>query len=95
MYLQLDDYHPYYDALSDNFESNMNNNLRYCHCYTINAENKPIITWVPNIPWEMLYSEFPSSQVIITRPRNIISNYCDQNIVSCDVLDYGGNVDVQ
>ena len=34
MYLELDDYPPYYDKHHDNFETNVNENLRYCHGHT-------------------------------------------------------------
>ena len=95
MYLQLDDYTPYYDTLSDIFETKINKNLRCCHGYTNYAGNKQLITWVSKHSWEMFHSEFPRAQVIIPCPRTVICNSCYQNIVSGNILDDGGNVGEQ
>ena len=46
MYLQLDEYPPYSDKLSDIFETKINENLRCYHVYTNYAGDKQVITWV-------------------------------------------------
>ena len=93
MYIQLDDYPPYSDTLSDIFETNINKKLICCHGYKNYTGNKRLITWVLKNYWENFHSEFSKSKVIITCPRAIICNYCDQNLVSGDILYDIGNVD--
>ena len=46
MYLQLDDYPPYYDKKSDIFETHINSNLRCIHGYTNCMIHTDLITWV-------------------------------------------------
>ena len=53
MYLQLDDYPPYYDKRSVLFETKINKNLRCSHGYTNCVRNTDMITWVAKHSWEM------------------------------------------
>ena len=39
----------------------------------------------------MFHSDFTEAQVIITCTRTIICNSCDKDVVSYDILNYGGN----
>ena len=45
--------------------------------------------------WGDFHSELPKAQVFILYPRTVICNSCDQDLVSCHILDDGGNIDEQ
>ena len=57
--------------------------------------NKKLITGVKTATWYMFYLYDPESQVVITFPRTIIYNSCDQIIVTDDIFDDGGHLDEQ
>ena len=58
MCLQLDDYDPYSDKISNIFDTHINSNLRCIHGYTNRVTHTDSITWVSNSSWDMLLSEF-------------------------------------
>ena len=62
--------------------------------YPIYVVQKQLITWVLKNTWEMFYSEFSQTQVMIPCPRATICNYCEQEYVSGDKL-YSGGTDKQ
>ena len=72
MYLQLDDYPPYSDKISDIFETHINSNLRCIHGYTNCIRHTDLITWVSNSSWDMLLSEFIYAVKISACPRTTI-----------------------
>ena len=76
MYLQLDEYPPHSDKISDIFETHLNRNLRCIHGYTTCVRHTYLITWVSIHSWEMLLSEFSHSERISSCPRTIICNEC-------------------
>ena len=51
MYLQLDDYPPYSNERSENFEKHINRNLRCSHGYTNYVRHADSITWVYIDSW--------------------------------------------
>ena len=55
MYLQLDDYPPYSDKISDIFETHINSNLRCIHGNTNYVRHTDLITWVSNSSWDMIF----------------------------------------
>ena len=93
MYLQLDDYPPYYDKKSDIFETHINGNLRCIHGYTNCMRHTDLITWLSNSSWDMLLSEFIHSVKIIPCTRTTICNNCEQSNTSGDILNVGENFD--
>ena len=95
MYLQLDEYAPYSDKISDIFETHINRNLRCSHGYTICVIHTDFITWVSKNAWEMLLSEFSNAEIISACTRKIICNKCEQNNMRGDILNSGDNVDDQ
>ena len=80
MYLELDDYLPYYDKTSVIFETHINRNLRCSHGYTNFVRHTDLITWVSKNYLEMLLSEFLHAERISARPRKIIFNKCEKYI---------------
>ena len=62
MHLQLDDYPPYYDKKSDNFETYMNRNLICIHGYSNCVSHNDLITWVSKNSCEMLLSKFSQAE---------------------------------
>ena len=58
MYLQLDDYPPYYDKKSVIFETHIIRNLIYIHVYTNCVAHNDLITRVSKNSWEILLFEF-------------------------------------
>ena len=95
MYLQLEDYPPYSDKISDIFKTHMNSNLRCIHGYTNCIRNTDSITWVLNYSWDMLLSEFIHAIKISVCPRTEICNKCEQSNTSGDILNAGENVDYE
>ena len=95
IYLQLDDYPPYYDKVSDIFETHININLRCSHVYINRIGQTDLITWVSKNAWEILLSEFLYAEIIIVCPRTIICNKCEQTNIRGDILNDGENVDDQ
>ena len=95
MYLQLDDYPPYSDKISDTFSTQINSNLRCIHGYTNCVRYTDSITWVSNSSWDMLLSEFIHAVKIIPCPRAKICNKCEQSNTRGDILNAGHNVDDQ
>ena len=74
MYLQLDEYPPYYDEISDISEKHINRNLRCIHGYTNCVRHTDSITWVYIDYWERLLSEFSHAERISACPRTIFFN---------------------
>ena len=68
MYLELDDYPPYSDKISDIFETHINKKLRCSHVYTNCIRHTDLITWVSKNYWEMLLSEFSQAGKIFHVP---------------------------
>ena len=93
MYLQLDEYPPYSDKISDIFETPININLRCIHGYTNCIRHTDSITWVSNSSWGMLLSEFKHAVKIIACTRTTICNKSEQSNTSGDILNVGDNVD--
>ena len=93
MYLQLDDYPPYSDKISDIFGTHINRNLRCSHIHTNSVRNTDSITWVSNYSWDMLLSEFIHAVKIIACPRTKICNECEHSNTSGDILNACDNVD--
>ena len=85
MYLQLDDYSPCFDKISESFETHMNRNLRCIHGYTNCVRNTDSITWVSMHSWEMLLSEFSHSERISACPRTKLCNKCKQSNMRGDI----------
>ena len=80
MYLQLNDYPPYYDKQSDIFETNINNNLRYCFGYPIYSWQTQLITGVSKTTWKIFYSEFPQNTILKKCSRKISVIIVNRNI---------------
>ena len=95
MYLQLDDYPPYSDKISDIFETHINSNLRCIHGYTNCIRHTDSITCVSNYSWGMLLSEFMNAVEIIPCPRTTLCNKFEQSNTRGDILNGGDNVDDQ
>ena len=93
MYLQLDDYPPYSDKISDIFETHINSNLRCIHGYTNCNRNTDSITLISNYSWDMLLFEFIHAVKISACPRTTISNKCGQSNMRGEILNAGDNVD--
>ena len=72
MFLELDDYPPYYDKISVIFETHINRNLRCSHGYNNCVRHTDLITWVSKNYWEMLLSEFSHAERISACPRTMI-----------------------
>ena len=89
MYLQLDDYLPYYDKRSDIFETHINRNVICIHGYTKYVRYTESITWVSIHSWEMLLSEFYHAKRISACPRTIICYKCEPNIMRGDIFNSG------
>ena len=62
MYLQLDNYPPYYDKKLDVFETHNNRNLRCIHGCTDYIAHNDFITWVSKNSWKMLFSELSQAE---------------------------------
>ena len=93
MYLQLNDYPPYYDKISDIFETHINSNLIGIHGYTNCIIHTDLNTWESNSSWDMLLSECIHAVKISACPRTKICNKCEQSNTSGDILNAGDNVD--
>ena len=93
MYLQLYDYPPYSDKISEIFETHINSILRCIHGYTNCSRHTNSITWVSNSSWGILLSEFIHAVKIIACPRTTIFNTYEQINISGDILNAGDNVD--
>ena len=93
MYLQLDEYPPYSDTISDIFETPININLRCIHVYTNFIRHTDSITWVSNSSWDMLLSEFTNAVKISACTMTTICNKCEQSNTSGDIFNAGDNVD--
>ena len=86
MYLQLDEYPPYYGKNSDILETHINSNLRCIQGYTNCMRHTDLITWVSNSAWKMLLSEFNHAVKISPCPRTTICNKCAQsNIFQAEI----------
>ena len=72
MNIQFDDYPPYFDSLSENFETNINKNLRCCHEYKNYDKDRKWITWVSKNTSEMFHLDLSEEQVIIPCIMKII-----------------------
>ena len=83
MYLQLDEYPPYSDKISDIFETHININLRCIHGYTSFIRHTDSITWVSNSSWDKALSEFKHAVKISACPRTTICNKCEQSNIEC------------
>ena len=79
MYLQLDDYPPYYDKKSDIFETRINGNLRCIHGYTNCMRHTDLITWVSNSSWDILLSEFIHAKRML-RKNVSLKKMCNTDI---------------
>ena len=95
MYLQLDDYPPCSDKISDIVETHINIKVRCIHVYNNCVRHTDSITWVSKNSWEMLLSEFSHTEIISTCTRSIICNKCEQNNMRGEILNAGDNVDDQ
>ena len=95
MYLQLDDYPPYSDKISDIFETHINRNLRCSHGYTNCVRHTDSITWVSINSWESLLSKFSHAERISACSRTTFCNKCEQGHMRGDILNAGDNVDDQ
>ena len=93
MYLQLDDYPPYSDKISDIFETRINRNLRCIHGYNNCIRHTDLITWVSNSSWDMLLYEFIHTVKISACLRRTIYNKCEQSNTSGVIFNSGDNVD--
>ena len=62
IYLELDDYPPYYDKISFIFETHINRNLRCSNVYTNFVTHTNLINWVSKNSWEILISEFSQAE---------------------------------
>ena len=92
MYLQLDDYPPYSDKISDIFETHINSNLICIHGYTNCIRRTDSITSVSNSYWDILPSEFIHAVKISACPRTTICNKYEQSNTSGDILNTVDNV---
>ena len=64
MYLELDDYPPYYDIKKPViFGTHINIHLRCIHGYTNYVARNYLITWVSKNSWEILFSEFLQAEI--------------------------------
>ena len=90
MYLQLQDYPPYFDT-----NQTFLRNLRYIHRYENYVAQNELITWFSVISSKMFLSEFPQGKKVIPCPRKIIFNTCEKMNVSDNILIAGGNVGYQ
>ena len=95
MYLQLDDYPPYFEKNPVRFETQINRNLRCSHGYTNCVRHTDFINWVSKNSWEMLLSEFSHAEIISGCPTTIIFNKCEKNNTRGDILNSGDNIDDQ
>ena len=95
IYLQLDEYLPYSDQISDIFETHIKRNLRCSNRYTNCARHTDSITWVYIDSWEMLLSEFSYAEIISGYHRTTICNKCEQSNMRGDILNAGDDVDDQ
>ena len=95
MYLQLDDYPPDYDKISNIFETHINRNLICIHGYTNFIRNTDSITWVSNYSLGMLISEFIRAVRISACTRTKMCNKCEQSNTRGYVLNACDNVDDQ
>ena len=93
MYLQLDEYPPYSDKISDFFETNINSNLRCINGYKNCVRRTDSITWVQNYSWDVLLSEFIHDVKISACPRTTICNKCEQSNTRGEILNAIDNVD--
>ena len=93
MYLQLDDYPPYYDKQYNIFETSINKKSKCIHGYKNHVEQNVLITWVLKNIWKMFLSEFTQELETNPCPRKIICNTCELINVSGDIFNYGGNVE--
>ena len=62
MYLELDEYLPYYDKKSVIFETHINRNLRCINGYTNCVAHNDSINWVSKNAWEILLSGFSQAE---------------------------------
>ena len=91
MYLELDDYPPYYDKKPVIFETHINRNLRCSHGYTNSVRHTDLSTWVSKNAWEILFYEFPHAERVGACPRTIICNKGAQNNMIGEILNATDN----
>ena len=75
------------------FETHINRNL-ICSCgYTNSVRHTDLITWVSKHSWGMLIFEFSHAERINACPMTIFCNKCENNNMTCEILNPGDNVD--
>ena len=64
MYINFDEYPPYSDIISENFETNVNDNIQFDHDYAYSPSEHKMCTWVNEESWEIINNCFPDAKQI-------------------------------
>ena len=54
MYIDFDEYPPYSDSISENFENNINAHIKCDHGYPYSSIKGNMLTWINRESWEMM-----------------------------------------